>query len=71
MSVAPIQEGEKGFSFILFSIFNLENLMKKKQLISLEKLEYDVYKNENDIKVKKLITLDEYFKITIIQNKMI
>ncbi len=44
--------------------------MKKKQLISLEKLEYDVYKNENDIKVKKLITLDEYFKITIIQNKM-
>jgi|LakMenE18May11ns_1017448.scaffolds.fasta_scaffold7302539_2 hypothetical protein len=45
--------------------------MKKKQLISLEKLEYDVYKNENDIKVKKLITLDEYFKITIIQNKMI
>ena len=45
--------------------------MKKKQLISLEKLEYDVYKNENDIKTKNLNTLDEYFKITIIQNKMI
>ena len=43
--------------------------MKKKQLISLEKLEYDVYKNENDIKIKKIITLDEYFKISIISNK--
>ena len=45
--------------------------MKKKQLISLEKLEYDVYKNENDIKVKKLITLDEYFKVSIISNKSV
>ena len=45
--------------------------MKKKQLISLEKLEYNVYKNENDIKIKKIITLDEYFKISIISNKMI
>jgi hypothetical protein len=45
--------------------------MKKKQLISLEKLEYDVYKNENDAKIKKLITLDDYFEISIIKNKMI
>ena len=45
--------------------------MKKKQLISLEKLEYDVYKNENDTKIKKLITLDDYFEISIIKNKMI
>ncbi len=36
--------------------------MKKKQLISLEKLEYDVYMNENDTKIKKLITLDDYFE---------
>ena len=45
--------------------------MKKKQLISLEKLEYDVFKNDDDIKTKKLITLDEYFKVSIISNKMI
>ena len=45
--------------------------MKKKQLISLEKLEYDVYKNENDAKIKKLVTLDDYFEISIIKNKMI
>ena len=45
--------------------------MKKKQLISLEKLEYDVYKNENDAKIKKLITLDDFFKFSIIKIKMI
>jgi hypothetical protein len=45
--------------------------MKEKQLISLEKLEYDLYKNENDAKIKKLITLDDFFKISIIKNKMI
>ena len=45
--------------------------MKKRNLISLEKLEYDVYKNENDAKIKKLITLDDYFEISIIKNKMI
>ena len=45
--------------------------MEKKQLISLEKLEYDVFKNDDDIKTKKLITLDEYFKVSIISNKMI
>lgn len=45
--------------------------MRKKQLISLEKLEYDVYKNENDTKIKKRITLDDFFKISIIKNKMI
>ncbi len=45
--------------------------MKKKQLISLEKLEYGVYKNENDAKIKKPITLDDYFEISIIKNKMI
>ena len=39
--------------------------MRKKQLISLEKLEYDVYKNENDTKIQKLITLDDFFKISI------
>jgi hypothetical protein len=37
----------------------------------LEKLEYDVFKNDDDIKTKKLITLDEYFKVSIISNKMI
>jgi hypothetical protein len=37
----------------------------------MEKLEYDVYKNENDAKIKKLITLDDYFEISIIKNKMI
>ncbi len=36
--------------------------MKKKQLISLEKFEYDVYKNENDTKIEKRITLDDFFK---------
>ena len=45
--------------------------MRKKQLISLEKLEYDVYKNENDTKINKLITLYDFFKISIIKNKMI
>ena len=43
--------------------------MRKKRLISLERLEYDVYKNDNDIRIKKLITLDEYFKVSIISNK--
>ncbi len=45
--------------------------MTKKQLISLEKLEYDVYKNENNTKLKKLITLDDFLKNSIIKNKLI
>ena len=40
--------------------------MKKRNLISLEKLEYEVYKNEVKINKPKLHTLDHYFKITII-----
>ena len=40
--------------------------MKKKQLISLESLEYEVYKNEAEINKPKLITLDGIFNITII-----
>jgi hypothetical protein len=40
--------------------------MKKRTLISLESLEYEVYKNEVEINKPRLITLDEYFKITII-----
>jgi hypothetical protein len=35
-AVAPIQFAVFGFPFILFSICNLENLMRKRQLISLE-----------------------------------
>ena len=46
--------------------------MKKRNLISLESLEYEVFKNEVEINKPKIITLDEYFKITIIsKNKMI
>ena len=45
--------------------------MKKRNLISLESLEYEVYKNENNTEIKKRITLDDFFKITIIRNKMI
>ncbi len=45
--------------------------MKKRNLISLESLEYEVYKNDNDAKIKKIIPLDDFFKITIIRNKMI
>ena len=44
--------------------------MKKRNLISLESLEYEVYKNDNDANIKKMITLDDFFKITIIK-KMI
>ena len=40
--------------------------MKKRNLISLEKLEYEVYKNEVEINKPKLITLEHYFNITII-----
>ncbi len=40
--------------------------MKKRNLISLEKLEYEVYKNEVQINKPKLITLDDIFNITII-----
>ena len=40
--------------------------MRQKKLISLEQLEYQVYKNENEIRIKKLIKLDDYFKISII-----
>jgi hypothetical protein len=43
--------------------------MKKKQLISLESLEYEVYKNEAEINKPKLITLDGIFNITIIPKK--
>ena len=39
--------------------------MKKRNLISLESLEYEVYKNEVKINQPKLHTLDHYFKITI------
>ena len=45
--------------------------MKKRNLISLESLEYEVYKNEIDIIKPKLITLDKYFKISIIPRKSI
>ena len=40
--------------------------MRQKKLISLEQLEYEVYKNDNDAKIKKLIRLDDYFEISII-----
>ena len=45
--------------------------MRQKKLISLEQLEYEVYKNENEIRIKKLITLDDIFNITIIPKKLI
>ena len=35
--------------------------MRQKKLISLEQLEYEVYKNDNETRIKKLITLDEIF----------
>ena len=40
--------------------------MRQKKLISLEQLEYEVYKNDNETKIKKLITLDDIFNIRII-----
>jgi hypothetical protein len=40
--------------------------MRQKKLISLEQLEYQVYKNENEIRIKKIITLDDIFNIRII-----
>ena len=40
--------------------------MKKRNLISLESLEYEVYKNEVEINKPKIKTLDEIFKISII-----
>jgi len=40
--------------------------MRQKKLISLEQLEYEVYKNDNETKIKKLITLDDIFIIRII-----
>ncbi len=69
MNLSTILNKDMNHSF--YSLFFLENLMKKKQLIILEKLEYDVYKNENETKIKKLITLDDYFEISTIKNKMI
>ena len=45
--------------------------MRQKKLISLEQLEYEVYKNDNETKIKKLITLDDIFNITIIPKKLI
>jgi hypothetical protein len=39
--------------------------MRQKKLISLEQLEYEVYKNENEIRIKKLNKLDDYFKISV------
>ena len=39
--------------------------MKKRNLISLEKLEYEVYKNEVEVNKPKIVTLDEFFKISI------
>lgn len=44
--------------------------MKKynKKVISLEELEYEVYKNQNEI-IKKRITLDDFFKIEIKSKK--
>lgn len=40
--------------------------MKKRNLISLEKLEYEVYKNEVEINKPKLITLDQFFHISVV-----
>lgn len=40
--------------------------MKKRNLISLEDLEYEVFKNEVKINKPKIKTLDEVFKISII-----
>lgn len=40
--------------------------MKKRNLISLESLEYEVYKNEVEVNKPKIITLDEVFKISIV-----
>ncbi len=40
--------------------------MRQKKLISLEQLEYEVYKNDNEIRIKKLITLDDIFNIRIV-----
>ena len=45
--------------------------MKKRNLISLESLEYEVYKNEVEINKPKIITLDEVFKISIVPKKLI
>lgn len=45
--------------------------MKKRNLISLEKLEYDVYKNTIKTDKPKLITLDDIFNITITPKKLI
>jgi hypothetical protein len=45
--------------------------MKKRNLISLEKLEYEVYKNTIKTDTPKLITLDDFFKISIIPKKLI
>ena len=39
--------------------------MKKRNLISLEKLEYEVYKNEVEINKPKLITLDDIFNLSL------
>jgi hypothetical protein len=49
--------------YLSSSIFNKQ--MKKRNLISLEKLEYEVYKNEVEINKPKILTLDEFFKISI------
>ena len=40
--------------------------MKKRNLISLEKLEYEVYKNEVEVNKPKLITLEHYFNISVV-----
>jgi hypothetical protein len=45
--------------------------MKKRNLISLESLEYQVFKNEIEVNKPKLITLDDFFKISIIPKKLI
>jgi hypothetical protein len=40
--------------------------MRQKILISLEQLEYEVYKNDNETKIKTLIRLEDNFRISII-----
>ncbi len=52
-----------------YSLCVIRGFNEEKQLFSLEQLEYDVYKSENDTKNRKIMTLDNHFNITISSNK--
>jgi hypothetical protein len=69
--VLPMKLAVKGLPFIYINLYNI--LKMKKGLISLERLEFEVLRDElnrEEIK-KKAVVIDDYFNVSIIKRSEI